>query len=223
MKQMLRMPDNADIQELEQETYRYSMQDGLAEIFAGLGLIIFACMIGVQDIESYGFFCSYCIFLLLIVFRTPILEKLRRKVTYPRIGYVKVRRDEPSPPVMVVLFSVMTIIVIVSGALVIIPSDLPIYDILWKYMPVSLGMVMIPAGFSLVEKTGDRRYFAFGLLGVTTGLIFALLEFEPPKAGPVLYLLGWGVVIILVGLTTFIRFIRKYPIIDPDEVEASEQ
>ncbi len=220
---MLRMSDNADILELEQETYRYSMQDGLAEIFAGLGFIIIAWMIESRDIRSYGFFSSPVIFILLIVFRTPILEKLRRKVTYPRIGYVQVHQDEPSPPVVIMLFFVLTMVVVVPLALVVILSDISFYDTLWKYMPVSLGMVMIPAGFALVEKTGDRRYFAFGLLGVTTGLIFALLEFEPPRAGTVLYILGWGVVIILVGLTTFIRFIRKYPIIDPDEVEASEQ
>lgn len=199
------------------------MQDGLAEILAGLGCIIIAWMIESQDIRSYGFFTSPVIFLLLIVFRTPILEKLRRKVTYPRIGYVKVRQDEPSQLVTVMLLFVLTISAVVSLALVLVPSDIPIYDTLWKCFQVSLGMVMIPASFSLVEKTGDRRYFAFGLLGVTTGLIFALLEFEPPMAGIILYLLGWGVVIILVGLTTFIRFIRKYPIINPDEVETSEQ
>ncbi len=198
------------------------MQDGLAEILAGLGCIIIAWMIESQDIRSYGFFTSPVIFLLLIVFRTPILEKLRRKVTYPRIGYVKVRQDEPSQLVTVMLLFVLTISAVVSLALVLVPSDIPIYDTLWKCFQVSLGMVMIPASFSLVEKTGDRRYFAFGLLGVTTGLIFALLEFEPPMAGIILYLLGWGVVIILVGLTTFIRFIRKYPIINPDEVETSE-
>jgi hypothetical protein len=217
------MSDNADILELEQETYRYSTQDGLAEIHIGLGLIILACVIEVLDYSSYDVFCWYGIFFLLIVFRTPILEKLRRKVTYPRIGYVKIRQDEPSQPLMVVLFSVLTISVGVSLALVIIPSDISFYYALWKYSPVSIGVVMILRSFFLVEKTGDRRYFAFGLLTVTTGLFFALLEFEPPRAGPVLYVLGWGVVIILVGLTTFIRFIRKYPIIDPDEVEASEQ
>jgi len=222
MKQMLRMSDNEDILELEQETYRYSMQDGLDEILVGLGLIILACVIEVQDSSSYDVFYWYGI-LLLIVFRTPIMEKLRRKVTYPRIGYVKAHQDEPSPPLMVVLFSVLTISVVVSLALVMIPSDISFYNTGLKYMPVSLGVVMILRSFLLAEKTGDRWYFAFGLLTVTTGLIFALLEFEPPRAGPVLYLLGWGVVITLVSLTTFIRFIRKYPIIDPDEVEASEQ
>ena len=198
------------------------MQDGLDEILIGLGLLIFACVIEVQDFSSYGAFCWYGILLLLIIFRTPILEKLRRKVTYPRIGYVKVCQDEPSPLLMVVLFSVLTISLVVILALVSIPSDIPIVDTGWKYMPVSIGVVMILRSFFLVEKTGDRRYFAFGLLTVTTGLIFALLEFEPPRAGPVLYILGWGVVITLVSLTTFIRFIRKYPIIDPDEVEASD-
>ncbi len=223
MKQMLRMSDNADILELKQETYRYSMQDGLDEIFVGLGLIIVAWIIESRDIRSYGFLSSPVIFILMIVFRTPILEKVRRKVTYPRIGYVKVHQDDPSPPVMVVLLFAITIIAAAPLALMVIPSDQFYYDTIWTLSLVSTGMVMIAASFSYVEKTGDRRYFAFGLLGMTTGLIFALLEFEPPKAGPVFYLLGWGVVITLVGLTTFIRFIHKYPIIDPDEVEASEQ
>jgi len=223
MKQMLRMSDNADTLKLKQETYRYSMQDGLAEIFVGLGLIIVAWIIESRDIRSYGFFSSPVIFILMIVFRSPILEKVRRKVTYPRIGYVKVHQDEPSPPVMVVLFFAITIVAVAPLALIVIPSDQFFYDTMWTLSLVSTGMVMIAASFSFVERTGDRRYFAFGLLGMTTGLIFALLEFEPPMAGPVLYVLGWGVVITLVSLTTFIRFIRKYPIIDPDEVEASEQ
>ena len=215
MKQMLRMSDNADIHELEQETYRYSMQDGLVEILVGLIFVTFAGVI--ED------FSWHYTFLLLIVFMIPLLEKLRRKVTYPRIGYVKVRQDEPSRPGMAVLFFVMAILVVVPLAWVLIPSDNPIYDILWRYSPIVFGVMMILPSFFLVEKTGDRRYYALGLLTVTTGLIVALLEFEFPRAGPVLYLRGWGVAIILVGLTTFIRFIRKYPIIDPDEVEASEQ
>ena len=223
MKQMLRMSDNADILELEQETYKYSTQDGLDEILVGLGLIILACVIEVLDSGSYDVFCWYGILLLLIIFRIPIMERLRRKVTYPRIGYVKAHQDEPSPFLVVVLFSVLTISVVVPLALVMIPSDISFYNTGLKYMPVSLGVVMILRSFFLTEKTGDRRYFAFGLLTVTTGLIFTLLEFKPPRAGPVLYVFGWGVVITLVSLTTFIRFIRKYPIIDPDEVEASEQ
>ncbi len=201
------------------------MQDGLAEIFLGLCLIIIAGTIEADDSSLYGIFLDliiYGIFFLLIAFRTPILEKLRRKVTYPRIGYVKVRQDEPSGLLMVVFVFVMMVFFAILLASFISPSDTS-YDTACKYLPVSLGVMMILYSFALVEKTGDCWYFAFGLLTVTTGLIFALLEFEPPRAGPVLYLLGWGVVITLVSLTTFIRFIRKYPIIDPDEVEASEQ
>ena len=212
---MLRMSSNADIQELEQETYRYSMQDGLAEILFGISLIASAGLI--DDFGAYGSFAW------LIIFMIPIWEKLRRKLTYPRIGYMKVRQDAPSLPGMAVLFLVMTILVVVPIAWVLIPSDNPIYDTLWKYFPVAFGVMMILPSFFLVEKTGDRRYYALGLLTMTTGLIFTLLEFEAPRAGPILYLLGWGVAIILIGLTTFIRFIRKYPVIEPDEVEASEQ
>jgi len=215
MKQMLRMSGNTDIQELEQETYRYSMQDGLAQILVGLILVTSAYVI--EDLNWYFSFFW------LIVFAIPIWEKLRRKFTYPRIGYVKARQDEPSRPGMAVLLFVMTNLVIVSLALVLIPSDSPIYDTLSRYSPIVFGVMMILPSLFLVEKTGDRRYFALGLLGVTTGFIVTLLEFEPPRAGPVLYLRGWGVAIILVGLTIFIRFIRKYPIIEPDEVEASEQ
>ena len=202
------------------------MQDGLAEFHFGLCLITIAGTIEVEDSSSHGIFLYlivYGIFILLIAFRTAILEKLRRKVTYPRIGYAKVHEDEPSRPLMVVILFVMMVFLVVFIAPIISPSDISFYDATCKYLPVSLGVMMILYSFALAEKTGDRRYFAFGLLTVTTGLIFALLEFEPPKAGPVFYLLGWGVVITLVGLTTFIRFIHKYPIIDPDEVEASEQ
>jgi hypothetical protein len=215
MKQMLRMPDNTDIQELEQETYRYSMQDGLAQILVGLILVTSAYVI--ENLNWYFYFFW------LIVFAIPIWEKLRRKFTYPRIGYVKVRQDEPSRPGMAVLLFVMTNLVVVSLVMVLIPGDNPIYDTLWRYSPIVFGVMMILPSFFLVEKTGDRRYYALGILTVTTGLIVALLEFESPRAGPVLCLLGWGVAIILVGLTTFIRFIRRYPIIEPDEVEASEQ
>jgi hypothetical protein len=212
---MLRMSDNADIHELEQETYRYSMQDGLAEIL--IGLILVTSTVVIEDFPRHGYF------LWLIVLMIPIWEKLRRKFTYPRIGFVKVRQDEPSRPGMAVLLLVMAILVVVPITWVLIPSDSPIYDTLWRYLPVAFGVMMILPSYFLVEKTGDRRYYAFGLLTVITGLIFALLEFEPPRAGPVLYLHGWGVAIILVGLTTFIRFIRKCPLIEPDEVEASEQ
>ncbi len=215
MKQMLRMSDNTNIQELERETYRYSMQDGLAEILVGLSLVASAGVI-----EDFGWYYS---FLLLIVFMIPIWEKLRRKFTYPRIGYVKVRRDEPSQPGMAVLLLVVMSLVVVPFTLTLIPGDNPIYNTLWRYSPIVFGVMMIIPSFFLVEKTGDCRYHALGLLTVTTGLIIALLEFESPRAGAVLCLLGWGVAIILVGLTTFIRFIRKYPIIEPDEVEASEQ
>ncbi|NOQ34218.1 MAG: hypothetical protein GQ567_08530, partial [Methanosarcinales archaeon] len=71
------MTQEINLKELEKKAYRDSQQDGLMEVMMGLILMTFG-----------GFFYStvFVFYILLIVFSGKIVEFVRRRYTYPRIG-----------------------------------------------------------------------------------------------------------------------------------------
>jgi hypothetical protein len=97
------MTQEIDLKELEKKAYRDSQQDGLMEVMMGLILMTFG-----------GFFYSpiFAFYILLIIFSGKIVEFVRRRYTYPRIGVVKFHRENPKDALTGVFLFELAVIVI---------------------------------------------------------------------------------------------------------------
>ena len=83
---------------------------------------------------------------------------------------------------------------------------------LWlKWIPLWAGVVLAIMFVSLVDKSGNKRYYLFALWSVVYGLVMSILKFEPIETGVLLYFLAMGALLTPCGLILFMRFLKKYP------------
>jgi hypothetical protein len=76
---------------------------------------------------------------------------------------------------------------------------------------------MFGPSLDLVDKTGQRIYYGMGVFSTILGLVIVWMNFQNAKFGFIIYLLILGSIFLSIGVITFIRFIKKYPIIEDYE------
>ena len=206
------MTQEIDLKELEKKAYRDSQQDGLMEVMMGLILITFG-----------GFFYSpiFAFYILLIVFSGKIVEFVRRRHTYPRIGFVKFREENPKDALTGVLLFEFAVIVIIF-TLISISGDVADYSRWVNWAPLFFGMILVGPFAHAASRSGSVRYYGYAILSVILGLFFSLIEFGSGFTGLILYLVLIGGFLVLGGLVIFIRFLRKYPLPEKETHDGSK-
>jgi hypothetical protein len=213
---VIQLNDERSLETIEQESYRELMQDGFSEILVGTIFLVLPAIF----LQS-SFLPIFVVFY--VIFMPQGVEIIRKKYTYPRIGYVKLREDEPPKIslgiVVVVLLIFITIIAVFYFAFI----DVIDRFFIWKWIPAVFGFIMWGPSLYLKGKTGQRAYYLPGLLMSITGVATALVTFLTAEVGTALFMVGWGLAFMVLGLIRFLLFIRKYPILDNPEDESSEQ
>lgn len=196
------MTQNINLKEIEKKAYRDSQQDGLMEVMMGLILMTFG-----------GFFYSliFAFYILLIVFAGRIVEFIRRRYTYPRIGFVKFHEENPKDALTgVFLFEVAVIVIMFT--LISIFGEVTDYSQWVKWSPLFFGMILVGPFAHAQSRSGNVRYTGYAILSVVLGLFFSLAEFASGRTGLILYLVLMGGFLLISGLFIFARFLRRYPL-----------
>jgi hypothetical protein len=196
------MSQNLDVKQVEQRMWRASQQDGLMEVAIGILLAATALEIRVTGLTA--------LWIVVLVSLAPGLEAIRRRVTYPRIGYVELVQEEPKKTLRGI--GVYTIVVFVAMALVFaIFGDIGDWRLWSRWSPTLLGVLLSGGMIYAAGKSGAARYYVFMVLAVGLGIAFSIL-FPEPYTNLTLYLLTLGGVFILCGGVTFIRFLHRNPL-----------
>jgi hypothetical protein len=200
-----------DLLEIEKKAYHDSQQDGLIEVMMGLILMTFG-----------GFFYStiFAFYILLIVFSGKIVEFIRRRYTYPRIGFVKFHRENPKDAITGVLLFELAVIVIMF-TLISIFGNVTDYFQWVDWSPLFFGMILVGPFAHAQYRSGSARYSGYAILSAVLGVFFSLIEFGSGCTGLILYLVLIGGFLVLSGLVVFIRFLRKYPLPETEVRDAS--
>ena len=195
------MSATIDLLEIKKNAYSDSQQDGLIEVMMGVILMAFG-----------GFFYStvFAFYILLIIFSGRIVEFIRRRHTYPRIGVVKFHRDNPKDALTgVFLFELAVIIITIT--LITISGNVTDHSSWVNWAPLFLGMILVGPLTHAGSRSGSVRYTGYAILPVILGIFFSLVEPGSGYTGLILYLITTGGFLVLGGPTIFIRFLRKYP------------
>jgi hypothetical protein len=187
-----------NLTEIEQKSYLELMQDGFTEIMTGLIFLVFPVMF-VQPAFVSIFGAMYVLFL------PHIVEGIRKKYVYPRIGYVKLRDDEPFK---VTAGIVVIVILMVAGGIFLIY----LIAIDFRFPSVYLK-----------NKTGQNRYFLLAALMTITGFAVGFIDFIPVEFVIAVYSLSWGLAFLMLGIVRYALFIRKYPVIESPEDDSGVQ
>ncbi len=214
------MSENNDLKDVEQGAFRDTMRDGLTEMVAGTFFVLSPIMF-YEPVFIIYFSVLYVIFL------PQITEGARKRFTYPRIGYVKVQIKESDFNLKGLVGIIAIVLLGTSIATFLLTND--IYNhINWiTVLPFSVGLLMLGPSDYLVEKSGTKIYWLFGIATSILGLVVTYLTILIPPQSPYEGLVGFsmllGVGLFIIGVVTFLRFIRTNPVIAHQEDEGIDQ
>jgi 4-amino-4-deoxy-L-arabinose transferase-like glycosyltransferase len=200
------MNEKIDLKKVEKQTYQFTFTDGLYDMAYG-SLLIF---IAIAPILREILYPSYIIFLILPASLILILGK--RFVTVPRIGIVKFNQNRTKSRnkiglLIAILFPITVVMVVLT---------------FFGFFNIKVGGYIVPVGaglfalilLSLIAYIMD--YSHFYLYAVSIGLGIPLAELLEPIFGePLDYIISFGIsgiLILVYGIITFVKFIKKYPI-----------
>jgi hypothetical protein len=217
------MSTDISLKEIERKAYRSTFQDGILEISMGLLLLGFGLA---PVLENIGIPRPLNI-LLVVVIPLLTLRYGKKWVTVPRIGFVKfgpqrIVRKKRLRVFAIILFviTVVQLILTLTGAF---PPDwmtgMGQYSV---PIIISLFAILVFAAFAYFRDI--PRLFIIGFLFGFAIMFSEYLYFN--LKSPLDGLIGCGVpaiIILVLGLTQLIRFLRKYPLSDAAEVTDDRQ
>ncbi len=189
------MNTDANLRNLKDNIYKSFSQDGLWEILFGF----FMLMWGIAVQTDMGLFPGPSFVILYIV-----VLLLKRRITYPRIGYVKFAENNKrsglrSAFLVTVLFNVVFYILYINQA-----GNIQRSDLLFIF-----GMLTAVAICLIAFWWRVGRLFAFA------GMVLAAFGIYQGLHTPAIFsFIVPGSIILVCGIVLLYRFIHKYPRLD---------
>ncbi|MHA1977008.1 MAG: hypothetical protein ACW98F_12205 [Candidatus Hodarchaeales archaeon] len=209
------MNDKINLKTLEQKTYNEFLIDGITELGVGL-VLLFTPFLFLNSI--------FVVFVPFFLFVSPqAVEYIKQRTTYPRIGRVEFKDQELQENVSVrkairdVLILFLTVLILTITFMMIFEGKILHLYQWYSWVPFMFGLIMFGPSLFLVEKTGRQYYYLFGIFSSLLGLGISILDFSNIKDGMFLYFFVLGILALITGTIKYIWFIRKYPIIVPEE------
>lgn len=193
---------NNIFRDITTRVHRNVWVDGIIELSAGL------CLIGMGVIgHSAKAFNPRNDGVMMIIFLSVLgcwwllLNSLKTMLTYPRLGYMKVGQRP--------LFPERILVVLVYGVIV-----------LWVF---NSKLVDFPPLVGPLSILITAHAVAAGLFGRSPRFLVhptALVLFLYLRLGAVVFLCALGTVWLISGLMVFTNFLRQYPIVKEDDINA---
>lgn len=213
------MTKENSLREIEKKTYMSYHQDGLLDIFIGIYVLLFGIGILLRTMDDFSmWFIIPAIFPAIMI---PIWISAKKRITMPRIGYVKFGVRGVNK--MMAMF--LGLMVAGLGAFMVFGLGASVgegWALTLRDFFISNSMLIIGIGAVIVSSLfaytmGLKRLYGYGLL------IFVLFFTGYFIAIPFEYLLlTIGFVIIISGFVLLMQFIRKYPLPQGDKIIAQE-
>ncbi|MDJ0752239.1 MAG: hypothetical protein QNJ45_01890 [Ardenticatenaceae bacterium] len=202
-----------NIPQIEKQIRQHTFLDGILEIVLGSWLLLAAAYFWMNTTTNNSILPFYILLMLLPLIQFPLIQWLKKRVTYPRIGHAKYpaktirQRQWQNMIIALVLGSVIGYIWGFSG------RGFAFFTSSFDWVPL-VGACLLPAAFLYLSvQTGVRRYLLFSGLLLVTGLGAAALS-HPLISRLIAIMALAGLVLSLGGLITLILFVKRYPIAD---------
>ncbi len=195
------MTTEVDLKQIEQKAYSSSNQDGLIEIMIGILLTLFGVTFG-SALHIFAFLIPLFLF-------PRLIEVIRKRYTYPRIGYAKLLVDDPKKTAKGIFAYTAAVLVITFICFLLLgkAKDASVYK---KWSPALMGVVLVGGFLYAHGKSGDFRYIIYIVLSVGFGLLFSIMDFDSYD-GLIANFFVMGSIFVVAGAISFILFVRKHP------------
>jgi hypothetical protein len=211
--------EKIDLDEIERKMWREANSDGIMELLIGVLLFFTA---GTWARSYFTVFLAF-----VPIFGNRVIEALKARFTYPRIGYVELKEENGKSLGWGILGYVLAVIAVVSiFAAVFYGGNLESFDA-YRWVPLAFGAIFLGGMIYLHGKSGDPVAYLYSFVSLVAGGIFTFYEFESRAGGfessrPIiqLYLLSLAGFFLLAGLVRLMTFMRRNPVVvmpDADE------
>ena len=209
-----------DIEKIEKRTVQSFYDDGLPEISLGLIFLLLGGYFFAQAAAPEGSALGPALsvlFILVIVSAgflvSRILRFLKRRITYPRTGYVAFKKKEPSSKRRA---ATMVVGGIIGAAIAALYGISPSFKTLF---PAVNGLLLAVAVLLFAGKVGLVRFYILSAAAAVIGFAVTAAGVGDIK-GIGLYYGLFGAALILSGLVALVAYLRKSPRADREDTDA---
>jgi len=199
------MSESIDFGNLDRSARRAGYRDGLLEVFAAIVLSVIA-LAWLASPPFVGIVSAF-----IVLYGWKAVEKVKERVTYPRIGYFQERADEPKSTAWGMLvfivgaFALMIVVVALSGGL----SD----SAEWRRAAPLVSGLTLAAGFWYAgDHSGLLRHRLISMYSVAGGIALWALGDGASYSGVVWHLTSLAVPLAAIGVWAMLRFIASHPV-----------
>jgi hypothetical protein len=192
------MKPQADLGDIKRKTRRHLyFQDGLMDILLGVQLLLVYFWIEYRLV----------IYAAWIAIGPVIIEAIRKRTTYPRIGYARMANQGATAFRIILICLVGIALLSVITALIFVLLGFPVQNN-WENVIKIAAVLFIPMIFGLLAYEHKvYRWFVYGLAVGFGGLYFMLKD---PREIHI-YIVILGGIIALTGIKIFVDFLRRNP------------
>jgi hypothetical protein len=172
-------------------------QDGLMDILLGVHLLL------IYFVIEYRLFVNVP----WIVIGPVIIETIRKRTTYPRIGYARMANQGATALRIVLVCIIGIVLLAVLTALIFLLLGLPVQNN-WGNVLKIAAVLFIPVIFGLLAH--EHKVYRWLVYGVFIGLGGLVVMSVAPNSIK-FYFIILGGIISLIGLMVFLNFLKKHP------------
>jgi hypothetical protein len=188
-----------DLREVERGVRQSYAQDGVTHLFMGLLLAMIGLSLFSSSFSYLGGLAALLIF--------PV-EIVRRRVTYPRVGYAKLAMPRGMARGM------LGFIVVAVGLL----AFMAFYEDgrYQQFLPVAIGFIFALAFYfgSSLEGMSLTAWVLMALI-IASGFVSASL-LKDWHQGTAMQLWALSIILLVLGSVKLVRFLRNNPIVEPE-------
>ena len=210
-----------NLSEAHKRTVRLlSYEDGLWDLLLGVVFLLLA--IYPLTRARLGPAWNLALFVGLLLLATAIFTALRRRISTPRLGYVRARVTPEKKLILAVTIALvgltagLVILTLVNPAWLGGPAPAVALDNVWSYQVEILVLLALIVLFSAMgHRFGIPRLYLYGWLLGGANLASVILYRGAPEGfnWPLATAAG---IILLIGATLLVRMLRKYPVRDAE-------
>jgi hypothetical protein len=204
------MTGNDPLVAAQRAAERYWNVDGIAEIYVGCLFLLVPVLTFCSEHLPYGplwFGLGFPIALMGgIAIGRPVIVAIRRRLTYPRTGYVAIRRrptDAAGIALTLVALAAIAVLIATKGD--------------WSAgVYAATGLISGVINIHLARSMGLARFYFLGIVSIAAGAALALADPRVPLGMSLL----WGVVgvsCVMTGGITLRRYLRTNPAPPPEQ------
>ena len=201
---MRQMNEKIDLDEIERKMYREVNSDGIMELLLGIILLIMGGTWG------KGYTTAFLAFF--PIYSSKLLEALKKKHTYPRIGYVEFKQEDASIGWGILGYVLAVIAVISVIAAVFYGGNLEKVDA-YRWVPLVIGAIFLGGMLYHHGKSGDPATYLYSFVTLVGGGIFTFYGFESSMSTIQLYLLSLSGFFLIAGVIRMLSFKRRNPVL----------